>query len=199
MGALRNPIGRLGLASCLILGLTARGSAATIELPRSTLKAEKKLHRWLNHESAVRDRIAALQTQADAESDLKDAVSDTPESAAPAPRNLGCEDFPSCRVPILELDTQPGEPLEPAVLAMLKPWIWLAEFRGKHLVLTTARKDGGAEVFTMSIPGFDLRDVQIKAVVRPAGGLHLAFDRGLELDETYSRQRGTLDRTKAFL
>jgi hypothetical protein len=195
----------------LLLSLVGQAplSAATLDLPVSTLKAEKKLHRWLNHDSTLKDTIARLQARSTAasaepqsipdflaERDLKDALADdrAPSSPSNAARPMGCGDFPSCRMPVLELNLQTGEPLEPAILAMLKPWLWLAENRGQHLLLASARSNQEEAVLSMSIPGFDLADVRMNAEVRPGGGMRVSFERGLELGETYSRQRGTIDR-----
>jgi hypothetical protein len=172
------------------------------------LKAEKKLNRWLNHESAVRKKIARLQAQADGaganaysisaaltDRDLKDALADAPASGLEAPepgpsRPMGCMSFSDCEMPTLELDTQAGERLEPALIAMLRPWLFMAEFRGQHMVLACARESAGAEIFSMSIPSFELVDVRLNVEARPGGGYHLWFDQGLELAEIYARQRG---------
>ena len=207
----RDPIGRLFLCLALCLIGSAPAAAAVLDLPKASLKAEKKLSRWLTGESTVRKRIARLQTRtADAltadyalptaltDRDLKDAVTDVQASAGkarePGPsRPMGCMNFSDCHMPTLELDTQAGEHLEPALLAMLRPWLLLAEFRGQHLVLTCTRESASPEIFSMSIPSFALVDVRLNAEARPGGGFHIWLDRGLELAEIYSRQRGTSD------
>ncbi|MFI5363295.1 MAG: hypothetical protein ACHQ49_15115 [Elusimicrobiota bacterium] len=209
------------LAFVVALAAPALSRGSTLDLPQASIKAEKKIRRWLKSDSAVRRIVARLQTQesgaasaayslppALADRDLKDAVADAPAPSAKdggagwrrAPdAPLGCADFPSCRSPILEMETQPGQKLEPAVLAMLRPWLWLAEFRGRHLVLTPVREDAETELFLLTIPGFDMADVRVNAEARPGGGVHLWLDRGLELGETYSRQRGYLDPVTAPL
>jgi hypothetical protein len=207
----RDPAGRLCLCLALCLIGSTPAAAAVLELPKASLKAEKKLSRWLTGEKTVRKRIARLQTQTAAagtadyalptaltDRDLKDAVTDAQASAGKArepggSRPIGCRDFSDCRMPTLELDTQSGDRLEPAILAMLRPWLLLAEFRGQHLVLTCARESAGPELFSMSIPSFDLVDVRLNVEARPGGGTHVWFDRGLELAEIYSRQRGASD------
>ncbi|HBT62367.1 MAG TPA: hypothetical protein DEB40_11545, partial [Elusimicrobia bacterium] len=127
-------------------------SASAMRLPQSPFKAEKKLGRWLKREPSVREKISRIIAQnpaagsyafpaALAEMGLKDALADIPaveerRTGASRPRPMGCANFSECRLPPLELDTVSGEPLEPAIQAMLRPWLWLAEAVGRRLVLT---------------------------------------------------------------
>jgi hypothetical protein len=167
--------------------------------------ADDRLRAWLAADPKVREKINQAQaaTPVFADPDLKDAIADRPVDAESqrqelmarlpgmkAPRKLGCQDFASCTVPPLALDIPAAEPVEPAIRAMLRPWIWLADARGTRLGVAPAGSDQA--VLAMNIQNFGISGVELNIAPKPEGGVHLWFSRGLELAELYSRERDAL-------
>jgi hypothetical protein len=175
---------------------------AKAEPSPAALKADDRLRAWLSSDAKVREKIGKTQSSAPvfAETDLKDAVADrTADSAGErqellarlpgmrAPRALGCQDLETCSVPPLALDIPAGEPVEHAIRAMLRPWIWLTDARGARLAVAPLEADGSA-VLAMNIKGFGLKGVELNIEPGPEGGAHLWFSRALELAEVYARE-----------
>ncbi|MFA6003141.1 MAG: hypothetical protein WC881_03645 [Elusimicrobiota bacterium] len=213
---------RLCFLAALWLNLAAASAeASSMRLPRSASRAEDRIRSWLQTDAAIRERLARAETAADqaaprpsavfADPDLKDAVADAPARPDPererrrllahlpgmkAPAALGCSDFKSCSAPPLAWDVAPGEPLEPAIRALLRPWLWLQEGRGRRLSLSEAAPEAQTaamqRVLKMELKDLALSDVGLNMRVRDDGGVHIWFDRGLELAEVYSRLRERL-------
>ena len=101
---------------------------------------------------------------------------------------LACQDFETCAVPPLAMDIPAGEPVEHAIRAMLRPWIWLADARGARLGVAPVEADGAA-VLAVNIGGFGLKDIELNIEPAAEGGVHLWFSRALELSEVYARER----------
>jgi|GEM_PF-2971472 len=151
--------------------------------------AEDRLSAWLAADPAVREKIGRAQAAAPAlaDPDLKDALSDQPALKA---QPLGCQDFKGCSVPPLAMDLPSGAPVEPAIRAMLRPWIWLADARGARLGVAAGPE--AQAVLAMNLQSLGLSGVALNIAPKPAGGVHLWFSRGLELAALYSRERDAL-------
>ncbi|MBI5240693.1 MAG: hypothetical protein HY926_09490 [Elusimicrobia bacterium] len=170
--------------------------------------ADDRLRALLSSDAKVREKIGKTQSSAPvfAETDLKDAVADRPADPASerqellarlpglrAPRASGCADFKSCSVPPLAMDIPAGEPVEHAIRAMLRPWIWLADARGARLAVAPVAADGAA-ILAMNVPGLGLKGVELNIAPGAEGGVHLWFSRALELAEVYSREREAIQK-----
>lgn len=173
------------------------------EPSKAAAAADDRLRALLASDAKVREKIGKTQSSAPvfAETGLKDAVADRPVDPAGerrellarlpglrAPRVAGCQDFETCAVPPLVMDIPAGEPVEHAIRAMLRPWIWLADARGARLGVAPVEADGAA-VLAVNIGGFGLKGVELNIEPSAEGGVHLWFSRALELAEIYARER----------
>jgi len=186
--------------------------ASPVKLPKASVRAEDQLRVWLDQEPAIRAKLGLVQAQATAvpavfaEPDLKDAVRD---SGAPDPERSRrellarlpglqassvpvCRDLAGCSAPLLSQDVAAGEPLEPAIRALLRPWLLLAEAQGRRISVTPAVGPESQRILTVNLAAGGRSGVGLNAQARPAGGVHLWFDQALELAEAYSRQRAAL-------
>lgn len=215
----------LSYVTAVILSLAAASAdAASVRLPVSAGQAEDRIRSWLQTDGAIRERLSDTEAAAEqaapkgaaaadilVEPDLKDALAEVPAQPDPArerqellkhlpgiknPDFLGCTDFKSCNTPALALDVAPGEPLEPAVRALLRPWLWLQEARGQRLAVSVPGPDTETTALSralrMDIKDPALSDIGLNMSVRGDGRVHIWFDRGLELAELYSRLRESL-------
>ncbi len=159
---------------------------------QTAIIADDRLRAWLATDPDIQEKITQAQnaTPVFADPDLKDAVADRPADTAIS-QQLGCQDFKNCAVPPLALDIPAGEPVEPAIRAILRPWIWLADARGARLGVMPAGEEGEG-VLAMNLKSLGLSGVELNIKPRPEGGVHLWFSRGLELATLYSREHDAL-------
>ena len=169
--------------------------------------ADDRLRAWLSSDAKVREKINGAQAPAAVEADLKDALADRPADKAGerkgliarlpglrASKALGCADFETCAVPPLAMDIPAGEPVESAIRAMVRPWIWLADARGARLGVAPS---AGSAVLALNIESLGLKGVELNISPNPEGGAHLWFDRALELSDIYARARQAVQAPKA--
>lgn len=190
------------------------GASPHIQFARPSPRAEDRLRSWLERQPQVRGKITQIENQRErdaarprfelADYDLKDAVADTPAATAGdrkilsrlpglrAPENRGCASFAQCAQPPLALDLSAGEPILPAIRALLRPWLWLQQARRRRLHVSTAPPHETSRILTMSAADLALRDVGLNIAPRLEGGVHLWFDRGLELASVYAQAREAL-------
>jgi hypothetical protein len=183
------------LAALLLTASPALSSS--MQSSRTVTVGEVRLRGWLDADAVLQDKLARAAAPSFVESDLKDSVADrplNPESsrsgmadvkALPQPE---CQDFQSCSVPPLAMDVPAGQPIEPAILAMMRPWIWLADAKGARLGVAHADA-GNQTLLAMNLQAFGLLGVELNVAPRPEGGVHLWFGRGFELAFVYSRER----------
>jgi hypothetical protein len=173
--------------------------AAPVQPLQAARAGEVRLRAWLAANPELQAKLARAVASSFVEPDLKDAVADRPVESSrlgddarqpglKAPPQPDCRDFQGCAVPPLAMDVPPGEPVEPAILAMMKPWIWLADAEGMRLGVDHADAESQA-LLSMNIQGLDLTGVGLNVAPRPEGGVHLWFSRGFELAFAYSRER----------
>jgi len=198
----------------LLLVCAAPLRADPIRLSEYSAKAEDRLRAWLDQDAGVRAKlgqVAAAQAPAAqaaapapfADPDLKDAVAEAPQpdqkaarrqllSRLPglaAPQSQGCASPEECRVPPLVMDIAPGGSIEPAIRAMVRPWIWLADERGLRLAVAPAPKSEAGQVLVLKLKGLGPSGTALNIRPRPEGGFHLWFDRAFELAEAYAREQ----------
>jgi hypothetical protein len=167
--------------------------AAPVQPSKVALAADARLRAWLAADAKVQEKLARAEAPSFVEPDLKDAVADRPvrPPELKAPPQPDCQDFHDCAVPPLAMDIPAGEPVEPAILALMQPWIWLADAKGVRLGVAPAdAKSQG--LLAMNIQGLGLSGVELDIAPRPEGGVHLWFSRGFELAVAYSRERGAI-------
>lgn len=165
--------------------------ASPVQTAKPALAPVDHLRAWLAASPAVQEKLSRVKAPSFVESDLKDAVADRPVEAANSPRQPKCPDLQGCAVPPLAMDIPVGEPVEPAILAMMKPWIWLADAKGVRLGVAHADPESPI-VLAMNIQELGLSRVGLNIAPRPEGGVHLWFSRGLELADVYTRERGEI-------
>ncbi len=162
-------------------------SAAPVRPAMHALNAEERLVVWLASNPSVRQKLGHIQAVAApfADPSLKDAVADQPAIVKAAPR-IGCRNLASCAVAPVSMDVPAGAAVEPAIRALLRPWIWLAEARGARLGIAPAA--GAETLLAINLKGIAGAGLNIRP--NPEGGYHLWFSNGLELGVTYARERG---------
>jgi len=141
---------------------------------------------------SLKDAVADIPAQNDTERELCALLARLP--GMPTWPAQGCRSYPDCDVPPLALDIEANEPMQPAIRALLRPWLWLAEARGRRLSVAASPETlgKGQRLLDMSLKDFGLEKVGLRIMPRPEGGFHLWFDRGFELAEVYSRERNLI-------
>jgi hypothetical protein len=182
---------RLVAAFLLVSAVPLR--AAPVQPSKIALAAEERLHSWLAADPKVQEKISRAQAPAPfpIEDDLKDSVADQP-SGPKDPQPAECQNLQGCATPPLAVDVPAGEAVEPAIHAMMRPWILLADAKGVRLGI--ARGSDSEALLAMNIQGLGLSGVGLNIAPRPEGGVHLWFSRGLELAALYSRERDSASR-----
>ena len=195
----------MGMLTALALMLVVCplwAGSGRLDLPKGSARAEESLRAWIGRQDSIREAIGkAAQTPKPifAEDDLKDALAD---GAAPGgrqallarlpglrqPRAHGCPNLEECAAAPLALDLEAGEPVEPAVRELLRPWLWLAQARSGTLSISPVPA-GDPGLLEFSIPKLGLEGVALNIAPGPAGGARLWLGRGPELADLYARQR----------
>ncbi|MFI5349629.1 MAG: hypothetical protein ACHQ2Z_08805 [Elusimicrobiota bacterium] len=175
---------------CAVLLLNA---APLLAAPESSSKValagEEHLRAWIAADVKIQEKLVLAEAPPFAEADLKDSLSDRP--VLKSPEQPECRDFRTCAVPPLTIDVPVGDAPADAILAMMRPWLWLADAKGVRLGVAHADPKSQA-LLAMNIPGVGLTGVGLNAAPLPEGGVHLWFSRGLELAAVYSRERGEI-------
>lgn len=171
--------------------------AAPVPPTKAALSADVHLRTWFHADAKAQEKIARAQALTFVEPDLKDAVADGRASAPKPRRRPDCKSLQDCAVPPLAVDVPAGEAVEPAVLAMMRPWIWLAEGKGVRLGVAHAAAESPA-LLNMNIQGLGLSSVGLNIKRRAEGGVHLWFSRGGELAGVYARARNELQGAPAL-
>ncbi len=154
------------------------------------IAADSRLSAWIAKDAALQEKLARAGALAFVEPDLKDAVADC-RAEAPASRRAECPDLVTCAAPPLSLELSAGDPVEPAIHALMRPWIWLTDAAGAGLRLTHA-DPRTATLFDMELRGLGLSGVGLNIEPRPQGGVRLWFDRAPALAALYARERDRL-------
>jgi hypothetical protein len=179
-----------GLCAILLLN-AAPLLASPVQTAKPALAPVEHLRAWLAANPVVQAKLSRDKTPSFVEPDLKDSIADRPVAEESSHRQPECPDLPGCAVPPLAMDVPAGEPVEPAILAMMRPWIWLADAKGVRLGVAHAAPESPA-VLAMNVQGLGLSGVGLNISPRPEGGVHLWFSRGFELAAAYSRERAEI-------
>ena len=179
-----------GVFAVLLLN-TAPLLAAPVQPSKAAVAPDAHLRAWLAADPKVQEKLARMKAPSFVEPGLKDAVADRPADP-PSGLKPDCRDLKSCVIPPLAMDVPAGEPAEPAVLAMIQPWIWLADAKGVRLGVAHADAES-TMLLAVHLPGLGLPSMELDISPRPEGGVHLWFGRGSELEAVYSRERAELN------
>jgi hypothetical protein len=188
------------LGVCVLLLLNAAPLlAASSGTSKAARAANERLSAWLTADRGVQAKLARAKAPSFVEPDLRDAVADAPVPSEPAERRpilrigrtSSCRNLRDCAVPPLAMDVPAGAPVEPAVLAMMRPWIWLAEAKGARLGVAHTGQTSQA-LLAMNLEELGLSGVGLNIAPRPGGGVHLWFDRESEVAMVYFLERGDM-------
>lgn len=200
--------------SFLALALAASCQAAPLVVPAvEQREAEYRLRAWLELDDTLQAKLGQLEAQHAApfaDPGLRDSVSDAPSAGdlrrrieqaqtdkrrqlaarlpgMSAPDIRGCPTLGDCAQPPLALDVDDPEHLRAALRALLRPWMLLAQARGRKLRVEPSEK--ADQLVRLESPALGVKDAAVLVRARPEGGYHLWLDRAFELAAVYGRER----------
>lgn len=140
-------------------------------------------------ESAIQQEAA--QPPIAEETDLRDAISDSPPPSAKIPAPSACKTLADCAAPELEIDADSARELHDSILRLVRPWILLQQARGKSVKIAAA--DGAGDAALVVTPkGLRAAALTVHVTARPVGGFKVWLEDPLMLAWVYGDARGAV-------